>query len=264
MGKKWFSRLLLLVTAVCILLPAALLLVWSVTGRWPWPRLTPETYTLRTLRELLFGSISLLQLLGSSVALAGATAVLSTAVAVLTARATELYRFPGRSLARFCGLLPLLIPGTVFAIGVHLVFLRLGLADTVAGVLLVHLVTALPYAIAILTDVTAAVGANLEEQAAVLGAGPLSAFRWATLPRLVPGILSSLSMAFTLSYSQYFSTLIVGGGRVRTLAMVLVPYIQSGDRPLASAYAAVFTGSALLVFALFEWAIHRLERRGEL
>ena len=41
MGKKWFSRLLLLVTAVCILLPAALLLVWSVTGRWPWPRLTP-------------------------------------------------------------------------------------------------------------------------------------------------------------------------------------------------------------------------------
>ena len=257
MGKKWFSRLVLLVTAVCILLPAALLLVWSVTGRWPWPRLTPETYTLRTLRELLLGSTSLLQLLGSSVALAGATAV-------LTARATELYRFPGRSLARFCGLLPLLIPGTVFAIGVHLVFLRLGLADTVAGVLLVHLVTALPYAIAILTDVTAAVGANLEEQAAVLGAGPLAAFRWATLPRLVPGILSSLSMAFTLSYSQYFSTLIVGGGRVRTLAMVLVPYIQSGDRPLASAYAAVFTGSALLVFALFEWAIHRLERRGEL
>ena len=71
MGKKWFSRLVLLVTAVCILLPAALLLVWSVTGRWPWPRLTPETYTLRTLRELLFGSTSLLQLLGSSVALAG-------------------------------------------------------------------------------------------------------------------------------------------------------------------------------------------------
>ena len=117
MGKKWFSRLLLLVTAVCILLPAALLLVWSVTGRWPWPRLAPETYTLRTLRELLFGSTSLLRLLGSSVALAGATAVLSTAVALLTARATELYRFPGRSLARFCGLLPLLIPGTVFAIG---------------------------------------------------------------------------------------------------------------------------------------------------
>ena len=51
---------------------------------------------------------------------------------------------------------------------------------------------------------------------------------------------------------------------MRTLALVLVPYIQSGDRPLAAAYAAVFTGSALLVFALFEWAIRRMERRGAL
>ena len=132
-----------------------------------------------------------------------------------------------------------------------------------AGVLLVHLVTALPYAIAILTDVTAAVGANLEEQAAVLGAGPLSAFRWATLPRLVPGILSSLSMAFTLSYSQYFSTLIVGGGRVRTLALVLVPYIQGGDRSLASVYAVAFTAWALAVFFLFECLIRRREKGGE-
>ena len=78
MGKKWFSRLVLLVTAACILLPAALLVVWSVTGRWPWPRLTPETYTLRTVRELLFGSASLPRLLGSSVALAGATAAVRT------------------------------------------------------------------------------------------------------------------------------------------------------------------------------------------
>ena len=43
---------------------------------------------------------------------------------------------------------------------------------------------------------------------------------------------------FTLSYSQYFTTLIVGGGRVKTLALVLVPYIQGGDRALASVYAA--------------------------
>ena len=264
MSRKAFSRLVLGVTAVCVLAPAALLLVWSVTGRWPWPRLTPETYSLRTLRELLLGSGGFLPLLGSSIALAGATAALATAVALLTARATAFYSFPGRGLARFCGILPLLVPGTVLAMGLHLAFLRLGLADTVVGVLLVHLVSALPYCVAILTDVTAAVGLALEEQAAVLGAPPLTAFRGATLPRLAPGILSSMSMAFTISYSQYFSTLLIGGGRVRTLALVLVPYIQSGDRPLAAACAAVFTGSALLVFALFEWAIHRLEKRGGL
>lgn len=263
MRKSLFLRLFLAAAAVCILLPALLLLLWSFTARWSWPSLLPERWSARTARELLFGSQSLWGLLGSSVALGGAAAVLSTLLGLLTARATELHVFPGRELARLAGLLPLLIPGTVFAIGIHLALLRLGLADTLPGVLLVHVVTALPYSIALLTDVTAALGDGLEEQAAVLGAGPVRAFFAVSLPELTPGILSSMSMAFILSYSQYFTTLIVGGGRVKTLALVLVPYIQGGDRALASVYALVFTGSALLVFALFEALIRRGRKRGD-
>ena len=163
----------------------------------------------------------------------------------------------------FSGMLPMLIPGTVFAIGIHLVLLRAGLADSLAGVLLVHVMTALPYSISILTDVTAALGDGLEEQAAVLGAGPVRGFFAVSLPELTPGILSSMSMAFILSYSQYFTTLIVGGGRVKTLALVLVPYIQGGDRSLASVYALAFTGSALGVFALFEALIRHWQKRGD-
>ena len=47
---------------------------------------------------------------------------------------------------------------------IQLILERLGLADTAAGVLLVHVMTALPYSISILTDVTAALGGALEEQ----------------------------------------------------------------------------------------------------
>ena len=78
----------------------------------------------------------------------------------------------------------------------------------------------------------------------------------------MPGILSSMSMGFILSYSQYFTTLMVGGGRVKTIALVLVPYIQSGDRALSSVYAVAFVGSALLVFFLFEGVIHAVTKRG--
>ena len=45
--------------------------------------------------------------------------------------------------------------------------------------------------------------------------------------------------------------------------LVLVPYIQGGDRSLASVYALAFTGSALVVFALFETLIRRWQRRGD-
>lgn len=263
MRKALFLSLFLGLTAFCILLPAALLVLWSAAARWSWPSLLPESWSGRTARELLFGAQSIWPLLGSSVALGGAAAALATLIGLLTARAAALYDFPGKALVRFAGLLPLLIPGTVFAVGIHLALLRLGLADTLAGVLLVHVMTALPYSIAILTDVTAALGGGLEEQAAVLGAGPVRGFFAVSLPELTPGILSSMSMAFILSYSQYFTTLIVGGGRVRTLALALVPYIQGGDRSLASVYALAFTGSALGVFALFETLIRRWQKRGD-
>lgn len=263
MRKHRFLSCVLGVTAFAILLPMAVMVLWSVTGRWSWPNLLPESYTLRTVQELLFGSAKLPQLLFSSIWLAAVVAVLATIVGVMTARATELYTFSGRSAVQAAGFLPLLVPGTVFATGIQLTMIRAGLSDTLLGVILVHLVVALPYCVTIMTDVTAAVGVRHEEQAAVLGASPLRAFFLVTLPQLLPGILSSLSMGFVLSYSQYFTTLMVGGGRIKTLALVLVPYIQSGDRALSSVYATVFVSSALLVFFLLEWAIKRTEKRGE-
>lgn len=260
MKKRTFLNAVLILTALCILFPMAVIAIWSVTGRWPWPDLLPESWTMRTLEELMFGSAKLPKLLGSSISLAAIVAFLATAISILTARATEFYDFLGKALIRFSGMLPLLVPGTVFAMGIQLVMLKLGLSDTIAGVVLVHLVCALPYCIAIMGDVTRAVGIRLEEQAAVLGASPMRAFFAVTLPSLLPGVLSSASMGFILSYSQYFTTLMVGGGRVKTIALVLVPYIQSGDRALASAYSVAFVGSAMIVFFIFETLIKKLRK----
>ena len=261
MNRRLFPKLVLAVLLVCIFTPLAVVVLWSVTDRWPWPGLLPESLSLRTVRELLFGSASLPRLLGSSIALALAVAVLGTVIGTLTARALELHRFRGRGLVRFAVWLPLLVPGTVFAMGIQITLIRLGLSDTVAGVILVHLTAALPYCVTIMTDMTRAVDRTLEEQAMVLGAAPWRAFRETTLPALLPGVLSSVSMGFVISYSQYFTTLMVGGGRVKTLALVLVPYIQSGDRALSSIYAVAFVGSALFVFFLFEVILHEAEHR---
>lgn len=262
MKKHVLMRLILSTALLCIFLPMAVVLIWSVTERWPWPLLLPESISLRTVKELFFGSAKLPKLLFSSISLALTVAVLGTVIGILTARATELYSFRGKQLVRHGVFLPLLVPGTVFAMGIQLTLIRLGLSDTVAGVIIVHLIAAVPYCITIMTDVTAAVGSKLEEQAMVLGAGPFRAFFLVTLPSLMPGILSSVSMGFILSYSQYFTTLMVGGGRVKTIALVLVPYIQSGDRALSSVYSVAFVGSALLVFFVFEFFIHSLQKRG--
>ena len=140
-------RALLRLSAAGITIPLLLLLLWCVTARWPWPQLFPQQFSLRAIRELLSGPAKLPRLLGSSIALASCVAVLGTAVGLLTARATELYEFRGKALIRFGAFLPLLVPGTVFAMGIQVTLLRLRLADTAAGVVLVHLLAALPYCI---------------------------------------------------------------------------------------------------------------------
>ena len=263
MKRNLLMKLVLAVTLICIFLPIGVVMLWSVAERWPWPLLLPESWSLRTVQELLFGSAKLPDILFSSISLAMTVAVLGTVIAILTARATELYDFPGKKLIHLSSFLPLLVPGTVFAMGIQITLIRLGLSDTIAGVIIVHLIVAVPYCITIMTDVTRAVGNRLEEQAMVLGADPIRAFFLVTLPSLLPGILSSMSMGFILSYSQYFTTLMVGGGRVKTLALVLVPYIQSGDRALSAIYSVAFVGSALLVFFLFETLIHLMQKRGD-
>lgn len=261
MRKQWFWKLFFACVGCCIVIPAFQLILWSVAERWPWPGLLPESLSLRTARELLFGSSKLPRLLLSSICLGLAVAFLGTVVGILTARATALYRFRGKELVSFGAFLPLLVPGTVFAMGIQVTLIRMGLSDTVAGVVLVHLIAAVPYCITIMTDVTRSVGARYEQQAMVLGAGPLRAFFEGTLPGLLPGILASMSMGFILSYSQYFTTLMVGGGRIKTIALVLIPYIQSGDRALSSVYCVAFVGSALVVFHIFESLIQSAQKR---
>lgn len=265
MKQQTFLKIVLILTLFFIFLPIAVLLLWSVTGRWPWPSLLPESYTFRTIEELFFGSAKLPKILFSSITLAAIVAFIATVIALMTARATEFYDFKGKSLVKMGSFLPLLVPGTVFAMGIQITLIKLGLSDTLMGVVIVHLIAAIPYCITIMTDMTRAVGVKLEEQAMVLGANPWKAFFQVTLPALMPGILSSMSMGFILSYSQYFSTLLVGGGRVKTLALVLVPYIQSGDRALSAVYSVVFVSSALVVFFIFEALIYHIShfREGE-
>ncbi len=256
-GKPLFLRLLLLVAAVCVLLPLLLLLVWSFASRWPFPNLLPGGFSLRGIQELFGPQAKAPAVLGSSILLSLSVAVLATLVGLLAARALALYRFTGRGLVLFASVLPILVPSTVFAMGVQVLFLRWGWGDSLFGVVLAHVICALPYTVNILTDVTAALGKGLEEQAQLLGCPPLRAFFLASLPGLLQGALSAFSMAFIISFSQYFLTLLLGGGRVQTLSVVMVPFISGGDRSLASAYALLFLVSMLLVFALCEGLIRR-------
>ena len=84
MRRNVLLRLFLAAAVLCILLPAAVLVLWSAAARWSWPSLLPERWSARTVRELLFGSQDLWRLLGSSMSLGSGAAGLSTLIGLLT------------------------------------------------------------------------------------------------------------------------------------------------------------------------------------
>lgn len=255
------ARALVALQALCVLGPVAIIVVWAFTASWPWPSLLPETFSARGIEELFGPAQRAGEVLGASAGIALATAALTTAVATLAGRALSHYRFFGREALRFTVLLPFLIPATVFAMGVQVAFIRAGLAGTVAGVVLAHSIVALPYAALIMADAMEAAGSRLEEQARVCGAGGARAWLTVILPMLSPSLLSAASMSYILSFSQYFLTLLVGAGKVKTLALVMFPYLASGDRTIASAYGVVFIAATLAVFLLFEVLLRKQTAR---
>lgn len=244
-----------------IIAPLLILLVWSFVGRWPWPRLIPDDFTLRGMEEIFFGTSKVLSVLASSILLSLLVAFLAAIIGMMAARAFVFYEFKGKKLFAFGTILPIIVPGTAFGMGVHVVFIYLGMADTYLGVVLVHLIYALPYTINIMIDITDLIGDGLEIQAQVLGVSPMDSFRHISLPLLMPGFLSSVSMAYIISFSQYFLTLMIGGGKVKTLSIIMVPFIQGGDRTIAAAYALLFILSSLAVFILLEVVIKRFTVR---
>lgn len=252
------ARALVGVELALVALPLAIIAVWAFTDAWPWPDLWPQQLSARGIEQALSGRQNAgVQTLALSIVIAAATAVVSTAAAALACRALCHFQWRGRSAFQFAALLPFIIPSTVFAMGVQVVFLQAGLARTVPGVVLAHSIVALPYAIIIMTDITRAAGTRREDAARTLGAGTWQMLRHVTIPQLLPGILSSLSMCYIMSFSQYFLTLLVGGGKVQTFVLVLFPYLSGGDRTIACAYSLVFLVVTFAVFFVFELLLRR-------
>lgn len=255
--SKILFKIILIAATIAILLPLVVIVLWSFSSNWAWPDLLPGGFSTRGIEELFGGYSGAMQALTSSIVIGLIVAAAAVVIGMMTARALTFYEFKGKRFIEFSSMLPLIVPVAAFAMGLQVLFIKIGLADTVIGVILVHLICALPYTIKIMTDITALWGGKLEQQARVLGASGGAVLRNVTLPVLMPGIISSACMAYIISFSQYFLTLIVGGGSVRTFAIMMVPYLQSGDRTVASAYALVFVVSTLLVFLLFEKMIKK-------
>ncbi|MCI0661385.1 MAG: ABC transporter permease subunit [Acidobacteria bacterium] len=238
-----------LATAGLALIPIALLVLWSFARGWYWPQLLPRDYSLRAWEYLASPSAGVIDALSTSIWIALTVTALALIVALPAARALALREFRGKRAVLFILLLPVLAPSISSAMGVHALFLRYGLEDTVLGVILGHLIPTVPYCTLMLAGSFSNFDQDFEAQARTLGASPLAVWRFVTLPAIAPGLAVAAVFAFLISWSQYLTTLLIGGGHVMTLPLMLVAFQRGGDEAVTAALSLVFLAPALIVFA---------------
>lgn len=235
-----------------IVFPFLPLLLSSVSFGWQWPNVLPESYSFRAWEYVLAGSSGTWPAVGASLLIAGIVTAVNILLAVPAANALSRNKFTGKWLAEAIIFAPIVIPPFVAVMGIHLTFLRLGLTETIFGVVLAHLSPTLPYMVRAVMISYNTLSVDWEDQARMLGAGPVSRFFNVVLPHLLPGIAAGASLSILISLSQYLITFLIGSGQVVTLPILLFPFISGGDPAIASAYSLLFAGMAILTLLVMD------------
>lgn len=156
-------------------------------------------------------------------------------------------------------LVPIVVPTIVYALGLYKTYAQLRLLDTVAGVVLAHAVTGMPYVVILASTALAGFDARLEQAARSLGAGTWQVIGRVILPNLRPAILSGALFAFVHSWDELVIVLFIAGRRVFTLPRRMWDGIQDKLDPALAAVAVllVLVSAALLFLDL--WLRRRRE-----
>ncbi|MFB6848851.1 carbohydrate ABC transporter permease [Streptomyces sp. NPDC056373] len=147
-------------------------------------------------------------------------------------------------------------PFVLLIIPLFLVLKNLRLINSVPGLVLVYVVWALPFALWMLAGYVRAVPPELEEAAAVDGAGRVRTLVSVTAPLLAPGIVATGLFAFITAWNEFFFALVLlKTPEKQTLPVVLTHFIGAeGVADLGPLAAAAFLATlpSLAVFAIIQ------------
>ncbi|MGW0818454.1 carbohydrate ABC transporter permease [Streptomyces viridiviolaceus] len=219
------------------------------------PTWIPEDPTLANFRQAFDEQPLLHAALNSLLAALGAALI---AVVIATPMAYVMARHRSRLTKAATGwvVVSQAFPFVLLIIPLFLVLKNLRLINSVPGLVMVYVVWSLPFALWMLAGYVRAVPVELEEAAAVDGAGRLRTLVSVTAPLLAPGIVATALFAFITAWNEFFFALVLLKTlEKQTLPVVLTHFIGAeGVADLGPLAAAAFLATlpSLVVFAIIQ------------
>jgi spermidine/putrescine transport system permease protein len=242
-----------------MLVPIAVIAVFSF-GETPRDRLN---FALNDLTfeywETAFSVPELNEAFVTSLELAALTTLIATVIGTLMALALVRHRFRARRSMNLLIVLPLATPEIVLGASLLSLFIVYSVPRGFTTLLIAHVMFSISFVVVVVRSRLIGFDRSIEEAAADLGATPLQAFRYVTLPLLAPGIVSAALLAFALSIDDFVISNF-NAGTTETFPLYIFGVAQRGIPVQVNALATILFIVTSAAIALVIWQQRRAER----
>jgi spermidine/putrescine transport system permease protein len=228
----WGWRLVAIVTLLVYVFMFAPILVTvvlsfnaSMFGGFPMTGLSLQWY------GRLFENEAVLRAFRTSIWIALVTALICTAIGVAAAIALTRHEFRGKQWMNTLVILPALVPETILGVGLLLLMKWAHQPRSLLLLVLGHIMLALPFVVLIVQARLIGVKRVYEEAALSLGASRFNTFREVTLPLLMPAIVASVLLVFTISFDNITASLFWRPPGVETMPTQILAMLKISISP---------------------------------
>jgi putative spermidine/putrescine transport system permease protein len=237
-------------TMLVIFGPLSSLVIWSFAEKWYWPHLFPQQLGFFYWAKVLQGDM--LRALRDGFLIAIVVTVLTLLITVPLAYVLARLPIPFKPVILMVFLLPQAFPQLPVFVNSTTLLYRVNLGGKFWGVVLIHMVGALVFAVWTMTAVFKSVPETLEEAAINLGASRFKSFYSVSLPLATPGIIASTLLVFLYSLDEFTGTLLVGSPFVLTLPVYMYRTSVGYELQVASISALLLMVPGVVLLVLLE------------
>jgi spermidine/putrescine transport system permease protein len=194
--------------------------------------------------DKLFHNDEMLAAAANSLLIALIASLVSTVLGTMAGVAMYRYRL---RLLPILVLTPIAIPEILMGVSLLIFFVLLNFTLGLVSVALAHIAFCIGFVAIVVRARLAGMDESLTEAARDCGATPWEAFRYVTLPLIMPGVIAGALMAFTLSIDDFVITFFTAGAGTVTLPLQIYSMIKIAVTPEVN---AVSTLLMLLTLAL--------------
>ena len=215
------------------------------------PSLWPQVFTLNNYRAILADDNFLVSI-RNSVIVSGSVTLIAVMISSLAAYSMVRFRYRFRGLIGRLILFAYLTPTSLLFIPLSIIIARLGLGNSLYGLILVYLTFALPVATWMLQGYFRAIPRELEEQGMIDGLSRLGALIRIVLPLSAPGIAAVAIFVFTGAWNELLLAIVlITSQSQRTAPLALSNLITSDVLPWGPLMAGAVVSSLPLMILYF-------------